>query len=228
MNLFHVLWRTLFSLVVLFVLTKLSGARQVSNMSLFDYINGITIGSIAAEMAVNPDGNVLYPLLAMVIYGLSVFLVHFTECKMPKTRKILVGKPLILFQNDKFYRKNFKKASLSLDEFSAHLRTQGYFDLTGIRLVILEECGKLSAQPKETNRPTEVRDLGSQPADPPELVSVIQDGSVDPDGLRKIGKDSNWLSKKLKESGYSAEELFLAVGDTDGRFYAYPIENQEN
>lgn len=223
MNLFHVVWRTLFSLLVLFLLTRLVGARQVSNFSLFDYINSITIGSIAAEMAISPDENVLYPLIAMILYGLSVYFVSLIERKFPKSRKFLIGKPKILFQNGKFDRKNFKKSNLTVDEFSALLRAQGHFDLTGVRAVVLEENGGLSVEPKEENRPAEPCDLGLHPADPAELIPLIEDGKILPGGLRRIGKDEVWLDRRLTELSEKPSGLFLAVGDTDGRFYAYPI-----
>ena len=51
MELLHVFLTSVGSVVFLFILTKLLGNKQMSQLSMFDYINGITIGSIAAEMA---------------------------------------------------------------------------------------------------------------------------------------------------------------------------------
>lgn len=224
MQIINTVWRSILSIIILFVLTKLIGARQVSNMSLFDYINGITIGSIAAELAVNPDGNPIYPLVAMIIYGLVVYAVHITECKIPSWRHFLVGKSLILYDNGRFNRKNFKKGSFSTSEFLELLRNQGLFDMKKIKRVMLEPNGKLSVEFIEKNRPTELGDLGSHPSDPPSSVPVILDGQTNNAGLRSIGRDANWLSAKLSGVGLKCCEVFIAFGDCDDSFYAYPYD----
>ena len=83
MDILYVIFLSVFSLVVLFLLTKLIGYRQMSEMSMFDYISGITIGSIAAEMATAPDSSFLEPLTAMIVYGLlTAFLAFITEKNM--------------------------------------------------------------------------------------------------------------------------------------------------
>ena len=70
MELINIVFTSLGSLLVLFLLTKIMGYRQMSQLSMFDYINGITIGSIAAEMATSLEDDFLKPLVAMIIYGI--------------------------------------------------------------------------------------------------------------------------------------------------------------
>ena len=87
----------LLSLVVLFVFTRLMGARQISQMSLFDYINGITIGSIAAEVALSGlDADTLYGAASMAVYALGALGVSVLCNKSIRARRILVGKPTVL------------------------------------------------------------------------------------------------------------------------------------
>ena len=117
------------SVVTLFILTKLMGNKQVSQLSMFDYIIGISIGSIAAEFATeleNPERS----LIALIIYALSAYIVSVVTGKSTKIRKIIIGRPLILFDKGKLYRKNFKKARLDLSDFLTHCRNQGFFDLS--------------------------------------------------------------------------------------------------
>ena len=71
------------SLAVLFILTRLGGKRQIAQMNLFDYVNSITIGSIAAEMATNLE-QWYRPLTAMIVYGIAAFAVHYGTCKKPE------------------------------------------------------------------------------------------------------------------------------------------------
>ncbi|MGN0578192.1 MAG: DUF421 domain-containing protein, partial [Ruminiclostridium sp.] len=124
MDLLMVVGTSVASVVTLFILTKLMGNKQISQMSMFDYIIGISIGSIAAEFATeleNPERT----LLAMIIYAVIALAVSVFTGKSPRLRKIVNGKPLILFDKGKLYRKNFKKARLDLSDFLTHCRNQG-------------------------------------------------------------------------------------------------------
>ena len=126
---------TLFSVIfvvsaaVLFILTKIMGNKQISQLNLFDYIVGITIGSIAAETAINLDEDFLYSLEAMIIYGVLALIITVLSAKKPTARKILVGYPVILFDNGVFYRENLKRAKVDICDFLTLARRQGYFDL---------------------------------------------------------------------------------------------------
>ena len=111
MNILYVILLSVFSLIVLFLLTKLIGYRQMSEMSMFDYISGITIGSIAAEMATELE-EPWKPFVAMIIYGGATLLLSIISIKFPRTRKYLNGTPTILMDNGKLYRENLKKARL--------------------------------------------------------------------------------------------------------------------
>ena len=128
----HVIVLSVVSLVVLLLLTKLMGYRQMSQLSLFDYINGITIGSIAAEGATDLE-DYHRPLTAMIVYGLvTVFLAMLTE-KSIKVRRFMNGKPLILLHHGVIYEQNLKKSKIDLNEFLEQCRVSGYFDISKLR-----------------------------------------------------------------------------------------------
>ena len=116
MDYITILSQTLLSFVVLFILARLSGYRQISQMSMFDYINGITIGSIDAEMATGLDMHWSYPLIAMVGYGLLTLLVSCLSARSLKLRRFVTGNPLVLLHNGSIYRKNLKKAHVTVNE----------------------------------------------------------------------------------------------------------------
>ena len=125
------------SLAALFLLTKLSGNKQVSQMNLFDYVMGITIGSIAAEMASELESP-LRPLWAMVVYGLAAWGIALLTNKSIRVRRFIIGKPLILMDSGVIYRKNLRRARMDLNEFLMYCRVSGYFDLNQIQTAILE------------------------------------------------------------------------------------------
>ena len=115
------------SVIVLFILTRIMGKRQISQLTMFDYINGITIGSIAAEMATALDGDVWQPLFAMIIYAFFAIMISYISMKSIKARRFLVGRPFLLYENGKLFEKNLKKAKLDINEFLTECRTNGYF-----------------------------------------------------------------------------------------------------
>ena len=126
MDIIKVILTSLLSVAALFIITKIMGHKQVAQLDFFDYVSGITIGSIGAELATNLE-EPWKPLIALGIYGgVSVILSLLTH-KFPKTRKYINGTPTILMNEGKIYRKNLKKAKLDLSEFMLLCREQGYF-----------------------------------------------------------------------------------------------------
>ncbi|MDY3784821.1 MAG: DUF421 domain-containing protein, partial [Eubacteriales bacterium] len=140
MDIIKVILTSLLSVAALFIITKIMGHKQVAQLDFFDYVSGITIGSIGAELATNLE-EPWKPLIALGIYGgVSVILSLLTH-KFPKTRKYINGTPTILMNEGKIYRKNLKKAKLDLSEFMLLCREQGYFDLDEIQTAIFEHNG---------------------------------------------------------------------------------------
>lgn len=74
-ELLNVILRAVISLITLFLVTKLIGKKQVSQLSLFDYVVGISIGNFAAEMTINLESEELYGILAVLLFGLIAYLV---------------------------------------------------------------------------------------------------------------------------------------------------------
>lgn len=143
MNILYVILLSVFSLIVLFLLAKLIGYRQMSEMSMFDYISGITIGSIAAEMATSLDSSFLEPLTAMIVYGLITALLAFITSKNMKIRRFISGSPYILFNDGHLYEGNFKKGHIDLSEFLVQCRLNGFFDLKELQTAILKRMEEL-------------------------------------------------------------------------------------
>ena len=116
MDIFKVLITSVVSIVVLFFITKAIGNRQMSQLTMFDYINGITIGSIAAELATSLE-EFTKPLTALIVYGLVSFLIAYITNKSIKIRRFVEGQALLLYDNGTIYEKNLMKAKLDIDEF---------------------------------------------------------------------------------------------------------------
>ena len=150
------------SYLVLFLLTKLVGNKQISQMTMFDYISGISVGSIAAEMATEPESP-LRPLTGMVIYGLLAWGIALWTNKSLAARRTFTGKPLILYDGGTLYREHLKRAKLDLSEFLTLCRAGGWFDLSQLETVVFEHNGNLSFLPKEAYRAAQPTDLSLSP-----------------------------------------------------------------
>lgn len=204
------------SLIVLFLLTKLIGNKQLSELTMFDYIVSITIGSIAAEMATELE-TPERPLIAMCVYAFVSFGISILVSKSIKLRRLLFGHSLVLMRTGKLYRKNFKKANLDLNEFLMQARLSGYFDLSAIDTAIMEASGKISFMPYAAKRPATPEDMNLVPNAEAVFFNVIMDGDILYKNLQYAGRDLNWLNNELKVQGIkSPSEVFLAILDNNG------------
>lgn len=212
---------TLGSFAALFLSAKIIGHKQISQLDFFDYITGITIGSIAAEMATELE-EPWKPLTAMLLYGGITWLLSVTSIKFPRTRKYLNGTPTILMDQGKLYPENLKKAKLDLSEFMAMCRQQGYFDLTGIQTAVFEYNGTLTILPAAARRPVMPQDLQMTPEQEFLFTELIMDGRVLESNLKRMGLDRTWLEKQLQQRHIrSPHDVFLAVCDRKLRLTLY-------
>lgn len=230
MNLFKVLLTSIGSIVMLFALTKLIGNKQISQLSLFDYINGITIGSIAAEMATSLEMDFLMPMLAMTIYALSAFTLSLIASKSIKARRFINGKAIILFDNGKLYFDNFKRSKLDINEFLTQCRVGGFFDLSQIQTAIFEPNGSISILPKAEYRPLNPTDINLQLPKEKAPINLIVGGDVLEENLKRCGRDKNWLSDRLKAQGVkNPSGVYLACINSSDELEVYvKITGEDN
>ena len=225
MDSIKVIVTALLSVAALFIITKIMGHKQVSQLDFFDYVSGITIGSIGAELATELEAP-YKPLIALGVWGAASLFLNFLTQRLPRTRKYINGTPTILLNEGKLYRKNLKKAKLDLSEFMLLCREQGYFDLEEIQMAVFEHNGRLSILPRAANRPATPEDL-KIPAKATHIgVEVIMDGRIIGDNLLRSGKNEEWLGEQLRIQGYrSAREILLGVyRPEEESLIFYPME----
>ena len=204
------------SICILFLLTKLMGQKQVSQLSMFDYIVGISIGSIAAELASEIE-NPEKPLVAMIIFGVFAYIISIITEKSTRTRRLINGAPIILLRRNIIYRDKLKKARLDVNDLLMACREKGYFNLSDIELVLLEHNGTVSILPKETKRVLTPEDIKLSPQQQQLGYDVIMDGVIMKNNLKKCGRDENWLNSELKKQGFSnAAEVYVGIFDCLG------------
>ena len=221
MEFIKVILASLLSAFSLFLIAKILGHKQMAQLDFFDYITGITIGSIAAELATELEEPVK-PLIAMVIYGLVAYGLTILAHKKPDLRKYINGTPTIILSNGKLYRENMKKAKLELSEFMVLCRQKGYFDLSDIEVAVFEYNGRLTILPKSEKRPVTPYDLEKRVEKAEILTEIIMDGKLLSENLKRLNLDIEWVMKNLKVKGFSSEkEVFLALIDANKNIYVY-------
>lgn len=213
------------SLIALFVLTKLMGNRQMSQMTMFDYIIGISFGSLAAEMAAHPEEESWLVLVAMTVYAMITLLINFFNMHSLKSRKVFLGAPLVIMDKGKLYISGLKKAKIDLNELLAECRTAGYFDLEELEMILLEVNGKLSFLPKSQNRPLTAADISRRTKPERPSVAVVMDGVPLVDKLRENGYDEKWLQKQIAAAGYPDCKNVLLAMVNDGKLTVFPRED---
>ena len=212
MEVLQVVLASLFSAVVLFLIAKIIGHKQVAQLEFFDYITGITIGSIAAELATTLDKPWWKPTISMLVFGSITVALSVITRRFARSRKYINGTPTIIMNDGKLYRENMKKAKLELSEFLLLCRQEGYFNLDDIQTAVFEYNGKLSILPVSAKRPLNPEDMGLSPKPEHIGTEIIMDGRVMDVNLKRKGLDDDWLQKELKKQGYkSAKEIFLGI-----------------
>ncbi len=224
MELIKVILTSLLSAVSLFLLAKIMGHKQMAQLDFFDYINGITIGSIAAELATELE-EPLKPLIAMIVYGIVALGLTIIAHKFPKTRKYVNGTPTIIMNKGKIIRENMKKAKIELSEFMVMCRQEGYFNIEDIETAIFEYNGRLTILPKSDKRPLTPGDMKIKPKQEKISTEVIMDGRILHENIKRLGLDMTWLDKKIKEQKYKdAKEIYLGLCDDELKLTLFPLK----
>ncbi len=229
LELLKIVFLSIGSIFILFILTKIMGNKEMSQLSLFDYIIGITIGSTAAEMATALESDFMQPIIAMITFAVIEVIISIVSNKSLKVRRILYGNAIILLDNGELYRKNFKKAKLDINEFLVQCRTNGFFNINDIQTAILESNGKISFLPKSSKRPTNPSDFGMNIQEEKVCINVILDGILLKENLYKTGNDEIWLQKQLVSQNIdNIKDVFLAVCDSNNNLSVYIKKNISN
>lgn len=219
---------SMLSLLLIFAVTKALGNKQVSQMNLFDYVMGITVGSIAAELATELE-NPIQPIVAILVYGLIGFLIAVLTMKSIKLRMWITGKPIILMEKNILYKSMRSKVHLDINEFLTIARLEGYYDIDQIDTAIFEHTGKVSFLPKPQYRPATPNDLKLPAQKDYRFLNIIEDGNIMDKELRSFGYDHAWLMQRLKENGYSSvKEVFLMTMDQNETLHFYPMHPKQS
>lgn len=212
----EIVLRSFFFLIVLFLITKVLGKKQLSQLSFFEYVTGITIGNVGAELATKVEGNIIHGVLSILVFAIAPFIAGLISLKSKTFRDLVEGKASVFIKDGKVMEDNLKKEKYTIDELLGLLRKKDVFDISEVEFALLEANGDFSVMLKKQNQPVTPKDLNMPVAAVKEPQTIIMDGRILDEPLSTIGLNRNWLLTELEKVGVILDNVFLGQANSNG------------
>lgn len=222
---FQLIIETITTFFVLLIMTRLLGNKQLSHLTFFNYITGITIGSLAANMIMLSSKDYLKELTTLVIWCLLTMFIAYISLKSGRMRVILDGQPTIVIKKGKIDRKSLSKTKLNIDDLTMMIRQNDIFSITEVEYAILEPNGSLSILKKPEFQNIQKNDLQIKTTTPNYIpAEIIVDGKVIVKNLQELGLSQEWLDEELEKADvFSIEDILYAEIQADGQLYIHQL-----
>lgn len=227
----ELLFRIVITVLLLSVMTKISGSKQIAQMTFYDYIAGIVVGTLAGELSINHAVPIGYGMFSIIFFYLHSILLSYSSRKSIHIRRFLVGKPIILIARGEIQFSALKRAKFDLNILLSQLRMQGYFHIEDVNYAILEPEGTVSIMPKSSARSLKAKDLKLPLEDDSLPANVVIDGTIMRENLKAYQKDEDWLNSCLQAMGYpDIRELALVTLNESGELTVHKkiLENENH
>jgi len=212
--------RSVAAFIILLFMTRLMGKKQISQLTFFDYVVGISIGSIAAAISFDRTLPILNGLASLLVWSLFPILLGYLTMKSYKIRMIIEGSPSVLIKNGKVHEENLVKNRLTIDELMLLLRQKNAFKLADVEFAVLETDGNLSVLKKSDSKPIMPKDINLFKINEREPRIILMDGHVMEKTLDELGYSKEWLKDEIRKKGVNDfRDIFLAQIDGNGNIY---------
>lgn len=218
---------SLISLLTLFIITKIIGKKQVSELSLFDYVIGISIGNFSAEMIINKDVQYINGMMAIIVFGLIAWFVNLLARKSIIVRRLLMGVPTVVIEDGMIIEQSLKSLNMDINDLLEFLRSEGYFHIEEVSYAIMEANGQLSILPKGAYKPATLKDMKIAGSKEELDANVIIDGKFMEQNIKNSPKGMDWIKKELKKNGYNKPDEILLGVISSNKLILYPKNARE-
>ena len=211
--------RTLILYILLIVVIRMMGKRQVGQMEPSEFVVTMLVANLAS-IPMQDSGIPLFSGIVPIVTVLGVELVlSALSLNSIRFRKLLCGKPVILIENGVILQKNLRRTRVTLDELTGHLREKDVLDIRAVQYAILETNGNLSVFPYPKEKPASARDAGITVKKQYFPITVVSDGKLLEDNLRLARKNQQWLKRVLQEQGAELSDTWLLTVDGSDQIY---------
>ncbi|MDT8900705.1 DUF421 domain-containing protein [Anaeroselena agilis] len=219
--------RGLIGFFSLLIFARLLGKQQVSQLTFFDYVLGITVGSTASSLTTDLTSRAWPHWVGLVTWIVCVLILQYITLKSRYAAKYISGEPTILVMNGNIMEGAMRTMRYRATDLLEQLREKGVFDLSQVAYAVLETDGQLSVLKKAQHQPVTPQDLNMTPQYGGMCVEIIYDGKVMTQNLRDLGKDHGWLRAELAARGYRGpEEIFMLLVDPQGQLFIDPYKDR--
>lgn len=220
-NALEMILRTTVTFIVLLLLTRFLGKEQLSQLTMFNYITGITIGSIAADLAGQQETPFIDGMISLIMWTLLTLLVSWITLKSMRAKTLIDDEPSVVIRKGKILQRELKASRLPVEDLKMLLRLQGIFSITEVEHAILETNGELSVYKKAANQPATKKDMQLSAKSPYYIpTQLITDGVIIERNLKELDLSQEWLMKELKRAGYEdPAQIFYAELQENGKLY---------
>lgn len=218
--------RSIIAFLTLIIYTRVLGKQQMGNLTYFDYINGITIGSIAGTFATDLSSKAWIHFVALTIFTIITIIFQYITLKNRTISKLMDSDPTLIIQNGKILEQNLSKMRVKFDELTMMPRQKDVFDITTLDYAILEPDGSLSVVLKPENQPVTAKDMHMHPPKSKLMTEIIIDGLLIKQNLEERHKDINWLSEQLKKQKITIQDIAFAAILPNDKLYVDLFEDK--
>lgn len=221
-----VLIRSSIAFLSLLVFSRLLGKTQMAQLTFFEYVTGITIGSIAGDLTTNLGVRPWPIYVGLIAWAGLTMLTQVAALKNRWVSKLLDGEPVVVIQNGQVLENNLRAIRLRGDDLVSMLRAQGYFDIKEVEVALMESRGGLSVLPRSQYQPVTASDLSLSTKYEGMGIELVVDGEIQKQNLRRLGLNVAWLKQQISQQNMQMDEVFLAVLDTQGKLYLDKYEDR--
>lgn len=220
-SILEISFRTSAGFLILLILTRLLGKKQLGQLTIFTYITAIAMGNIAGDMVIHRDIKLLDGVVGLILWAVLTFLVEYLSLKSSKARVLLDGEPSIVIKKGEIMQKELASQRLNMDDLTMLLRINNVFSIAEVDYAILEPNGQLSILKKPEHNLVTKNDMkvliNTQKYLPAEL---IVDGKLVDKNMKEYNLNRGWLDKELIKVGInSINQVFFAELQSDGSLY---------
>ncbi|MCC5466073.1 DUF421 domain-containing protein [Pelosinus baikalensis] len=213
-------WQTTLIFVTLLILTRLLDKTQVGQLTFYEYVSGITIGSLAATIAASDPDKIWSNYYDLILFAVLTYIISLCALKSRPFRTLIEGSPSILIENGRIIKENMKSLRFDLDELNALLRSKDVVDISEVQYAILETTGEMSIIKKSGFQPLTKSDMNIHLPDPMLPVELIMDGEIIEENLQKQNLTHTWLEEQLSARNIkSASHVMYGVIDSKGQLF---------
>ncbi len=224
---FEIVLQTLLAFFSILFITRIIGRKQLAQLTVHEYINGITFGSIAATLATDINQRTWQHLIGLFLFGILTYLMSYITMKSRKASQVIEGEPTIVIEDGKILEKNLSKFHYTFDDLSHLLRSKDIVDIQKVKYAVLETTGEINIVKVSSEETVKMSNLNLHKKESDIPTEIIITGNIIFENLKIRNISTKWLLSQLKAMGIKdIKEIYFASIDRDKKIYVDKVDDK--